>query len=105
MNGPAGDPPGRRAEGAAEGAVGEGSSGGADAADAGDGLEAELAALEHRIGRLADLCARLDLENRSLREQQRVLVEERARLIEKNDTARSKVEQMIVRLRSLEAGQ
>ena len=71
----------------------------------GDALDAELAALEHRVGRLADLCTRLDLENRSLREQQRALVEERARLIEKNDTARSKVEQMIVRLRSLEAGQ
>ena len=33
------------------------------------------------------------------------LVEERSRLVEKNETARSKVEQMIVRLKSLEAGQ
>lgn len=68
-------------------------------------VQAGLAALEDRVERLIELCVRLDQENRSLRDQRRTLVEERARLIEKNDTARSKVEQMIVRLRSLEAGQ
>ncbi len=70
-----------------------------------DALSDELAALEERVDRLAALCATLALENRSLRGQQRTLVEERARLIEKNETARSKVEQMIVRLKSLEGGQ
>ena len=102
MSSPSGDPSGTRADdGTGEAASAAASADGAT----GDALDAELAALEHRVGRLADLCTRLDLENRSLREQQRALVEERARLIEKNDTARSKVEQMIVRLRSLEAGQ
>ena len=82
---------------------------GADGAGGGtgdpDGLDVGLAALERRVERLAALCLRLDQENRSLRLQRRDLVDERARLIEKNDTARSKVEQMIVRLRSLEASQ
>ena len=74
-------------------------------AGAPDDLDAGLAALEGRVERLAALCLRLDRENRSLRRERRDLVDERARLVEKNDTARSKVEQMIVRLRSLEASQ
>ena len=101
MNEPSGVPPGGRVDGPSP--AGRGDAAGA-AGDAPDALDAELAVLEARLGRLADLCTRLDLENRSLREQQRTLVEERARLVEKNETARSKVEQMIVRLRSLEAG-
>lgn len=68
-------------------------------------FDVEFAALERRLDRLTGLCERLALENRSLRGQQRALVEERARLVEKNETARTKVEQMIVRLKSLEAGQ
>ena len=68
-------------------------------------LEEELAALETRARELAALCTRLRLENRSLRTRQDALVEERSRLIEKNETARGKVEQMIVRLKSMEAGQ
>lgn len=54
---------------------------------------------------LAGLCSQLHLENQSLKNQQGSLVEERARLIEKNELARSKVEQMIQRLKSLEASQ
>ena len=67
-------------------------------------LDEELVRLETRVRELADLCARLRLENRSLREQQNALVEERSRLIERNETARGKVEQMIVRLKSMETG-
>lgn len=63
----------------------------------------EIDHLEAQLNDLASLCNRLRLENRSLREQQVSLVEERARLIEKNELARTKVEQMIVRLKSLEA--
>jgi len=54
---------------------------------------------------LIGLCSKLHLENESLKNQQGTLVEERARLIKKNEIARSKVEQMIQRLKSLEAGQ
>lgn len=63
----------------------------------------EIKQLEDQINDLASLCQRLNLENRSLKEQQVSLVEERARLVEKNELARTKVEQMIVRLKSLEA--
>lgn len=63
----------------------------------------EFDALESRLQEIAALCSRLRLENQSLKEQQNALIEERAQLIEKNDTARSKVEQMILRLKSLEA--
>ncbi len=65
----------------------------------------EFTVLESRLLELVTLCNRLKLENRSLLEQQQSLVEERARLIEKNDTARAKVEQMITRLKSMEANQ
>jgi len=67
-------------------------------------LDEELAVLEARVQELAAASARLGLENRSLRERLDTLVEERARLVEKNETARGKVEQMIVRLKALEAG-
>ena len=46
-----------------------------------------------------------DLPEAVLREQHSSLIEERARLVEKNETARTKVEQMIIRLKSMEAGQ
>jgi cell division protein ZapB len=54
---------------------------------------------------LIQLCTRLRQENQSLKQQQNALVEERARLIDKNETARSKVEQMIIRLKSMEMSQ
>lgn len=68
-------------------------------------LHDEFSRLETRMQDLISLCSRLQTENRSLRSQQGNLVEERARLIEKNELARSKVEQMIQRLKALEAGQ
>ena len=68
-------------------------------------LQEQLMQLEKRIQDLANLCSGLQVENKSLRNQQTGLVEERARLIEKNELARTKVEQMIQRLKSLEAGQ
>lgn len=66
-------------------------------------INEEIEHLEAQLNDLASLCQRLQLENRSLREQQVSLVEERSRLVEKNELARTKVEQMIVRLKSLEA--
>ena len=68
-------------------------------------LHDEFNRLEKRMHDLVGLCSKLHQENQSLKNQQGSLVEERARLIEKNEQARSKVEQMIQRLKSLEAGQ
>ena len=68
-------------------------------------MHEEFDALESRLQDVAELCSKLRLENQSLKQQQDSLIEERAKLIEKNETARSKVEQMIIRLKSLEASQ
>ena len=58
--------------------------------------------LEHRADELIRLCVRMDQEIRSLKATERMLREERSMLMRKNDDARSKVEAMIMRLRSLE---
>jgi len=68
-------------------------------------LHEEFAVLEGRLLELMSLCSGLRVENQSLKEQQGSLIEERAKLIEKNEMARSKVEQMIVRLKAMEASQ
>ena len=48
------------------------------------------------------LCARLSEENRMLRDSQENLNAERAALLEKNETARSRIEAMISRLKAME---
>jgi len=58
--------------------------------------------LEQRVDELIRLVARMDQEIRGLKAAERVLRDERAQLLRKNDDARSKVEAMILRLRSLE---
>lgn len=68
-------------------------------------LTSEFTLLESQLQQLISLCSQLRVENRSLLDQQSSLLEERARLIQKNELARAKVEQMIVRLKSMEAGQ
>lgn len=68
-------------------------------------LTSEFTLLETQLQQLISLCSQLRVENRSLLDQQSSLLEERARLIQKNELARAKVEQMIVRLKSMEAGQ
>lgn len=62
----------------------------------------QLQALIDRVERLARLTSRLLDENRSLRTSQQQLVAERAALLDKNEQARSRVEAMIQRLKSLE---
>ncbi len=62
----------------------------------------DLNALENRVDELLTLCRRLHDENRSLRTSQEQLVTERANLVAKNEQARSRVEAMIIRLKSLE---
>ncbi len=68
-------------------------------------LQDEFNRLENRMQDLISLCSKLHLENTSLKTQQGSLVEERANLIKKNELARSKVEKMIDRLKSLESNQ
>jgi cell division protein ZapB len=62
----------------------------------------DLAEIGGRVERLLELVHRLSEENRSLRASQEQLNTERASLLARNEQARSRVEAMIVRLRSLE---
>lgn len=65
----------------------------------------DLQSLERKIDELIKVCELLARENRVLRTQQNSWATERARLIEKNELAKSKVESMITRLKSLEHDQ
>ena len=58
--------------------------------------------LEHKVDELIGLCSVLTKENRALRAQQQNWTTERAKLIEKNELAKSRVESMITRLKALE---
>ena len=66
--------------------------------------ETDLQQLEQRIAELIDTVGLLRNENTSLRQEKDKLVSERGQLIEKTELARSRVEAMISRLRSLELG-
>lgn len=63
---------------------------------------AQLHALAARLDQLTAHAQRLADENRSLRASQEQLIGERAALLTKNEQARSRVEAMILRLKSLE---
>ena len=65
---------------------------------------ADLGEISQRLDRVLELCHRLSEENRSLRVSQEQLSTERSNLLAKNEQARSRVEAMIARLRSLENG-
>ncbi|UXI69169.1 TIGR02449 family protein [Tahibacter amnicola] len=67
-----------------------------------DSTLADLREISARIDRLVELCQRLTEENRSLRQSQEQLANERAVLLSKNEQARIRVEAMIARLKSLE---
>jgi len=58
--------------------------------------------LENKLDQLIHLCERLEKENQNLRTKESDWARERTRLIEKNELARSRVEAMISRLKSLE---
>ena len=66
--------------------------------------ETDLSHLEQRIDELIDTVGLLKNENTTLRQQKDTLNAERSQLIEKTELARSRVEAMISRLRSLELG-
>ena len=64
----------------------------------------DLDTMERQVDELIRTCRRLREENASLRARQEILVGERAELIEKTELARSRVESMISRLKSMEEG-
>ena len=64
----------------------------------------EMDVLERRVSELISLTEQLSRENKALRTQQENWSVERAKLIEKNELAKSRVESMIGRLRALENG-
>jgi len=64
--------------------------------------ELDLKRLEVRVEELIQTVARLKNENNNLRVKQEDLVTERAELIEKTELAKTRVEAMITRLKSME---
>ena len=58
--------------------------------------------LEHKIDELVALCKQLNRENRALKSDNAGWRDERRDLMDKNELARSKVEAMIDRLRTME---
>lgn len=62
----------------------------------------EWTALEEKVEELIEMCTVLGRDNRALRTQQQNWTTERAKLIEKNELAKSRVESMITRLKTLE---
>jgi cell division protein ZapB len=65
-------------------------------------IKNEIAALSEQLDRLIEMVRKLTEENRSLRQSQEHLASERAGLIARNEQARSRVEAMIQRLKTLE---
>jgi cell division protein ZapB len=64
--------------------------------------EAQLKALEQKIDELIALCSELNRENQLLKSRSADWQRERQDLIQKNELARTKVEAMIDRLRTME---
>jgi len=64
----------------------------------------ELKELEDKIERLLAQYSALKNENNSLKIKQEALVREKAKLLEKTTMARTRVEAMISRLKSMEHG-
>ena len=62
----------------------------------------DLKRLEMRIDELIAICAQLKDENRQLREQKVEFSAERENILEKQDQARVRVENILNRLKSLE---
>ena len=62
----------------------------------------DLNTLEKRIDELITFCDELEREQESMAIEQEKWVQERTRLLEKNELAKAKIEAMIMRLNSLE---
>ena len=63
----------------------------------------QLAQLEAKLSQLIELCQRLDRENAGLKAREATWQQEKLRLVEKNELARTRVEAMITRLKSMES--
>ena len=62
----------------------------------------DLTTLEKRIDELIALCDELERKQSSMEADRESWLQERTRLLEKNETAKAKIEAMILRLKSLE---
>lgn len=62
----------------------------------------DIDTLEQQVDELIQICNRLREENTWLRARMTTLADDRAHLVEKTELARSKVESMISRLKSME---
>lgn len=67
-----------------------------------DSVTEQIVQLEQRIDTLLRVIERLRDENKMLRHSHETLNAERASLLEKNETARSRIEAMISRLKAME---
>ena len=65
-------------------------------------LAEDLSALEAKVDELLELCESLASENRALRERNRVWAAEKSDLVERNEMARSKIDALIDRLKSMD---
>jgi cell division protein ZapB len=65
-------------------------------------FDIELQRLEKRLDELVVICKQLQEENRSLKQRQDSLIEDRAALLQKNEQVRGRVEAMISRLKAME---
>lgn len=66
-------------------------------------LAVDISALEKRIDELIALCDELERKHASLESDRENWMQERTRLLEKNEMAKTKIEAMIMRLKSLES--
>jgi len=64
--------------------------------------QSRIQSLSEKVENLLSHCKKLESDNAALREIQEELHGERARLMQKNDLARNKIESMIGRLKALE---
>lgn len=64
----------------------------------------ELKDLEGKLDQLIEQYRFVKIENNSLKSKQETLVREKARLLEKTNLARTRVEAMITRLKAMERG-
>jgi len=66
-------------------------------------ITAKINRLESQVEELLELCQKLGDENSELRDQLHHLNSDRAKLLDQKEQARSHVEAMITRLKSMEA--
>ena len=62
----------------------------------------DLSTLKKRIDELITFCDQLERKQEAMTTEQEKGVQERTRLLEKNELAKAKIEAMIMRLKSLE---